>query len=181
AEYKLYLSWDFASASEFSALGYLLQEPEQVQALLKAKVGWGEKVAYSPDEMHQAIEELCTDYPELFALEDVSLQTGEKQLQLTNADSKHYELQARRFKRQRPLNSSFHISSFSSLSSRMKDDPELADFDQSAESKVVPFTDAEANSEQTIFSLPKCSQPETCIHNIFEELHFSDPGKAGRL
>src|SRR5699024_6421300 len=169
AEYKLYLSWDFASASEFSALGYLLQEPEQVQALLKAKVGWGEKVAYSPDEMHQAIEELCTDYPELFALEDVSLQTGEKQLQLTNADSKHYDLQARRFKRQRPLNTSFHISSFSSLSSRMKDDPDLPDYDQYAENKVVSFTETKANSEQTIFSFPKGPQPGTCIHNIIDE------------
>src|SRR5699024_7581676 len=181
AEYKLYLSWDFASASEFSALGYLLQDPGQVQAQLKAKMGWGEEVSCPPDKMHQSIEELCTNYTELFTLEDVSLQTDENQLQLPNADPEHYDLRARRFKRQRPLNTSFHISSFSSLSSRMKDDPDLPDYDQYAESNVVPFTDAEANSEQTIFSFPKGPQPGTCIHNIFEELDFSDPGKAGRL
>src|SRR5699024_4513705 len=181
AEYKLYLSWDFASASEFAALGYLLQDPGQVQAQLKAKMGWGEEVSCSPDKMHQSIEELCTNYPDLFALEEVSLQTDENQLQLTSADSEHYDLRARRFKRQRPLNTSFHISSFSSLSSRMKDDPDLPDYDQYAENKVVSFTETEANSEQTIFSFPKGPQPGTCIHNIFEELDFSAPGKAGRL
>src|SRR5699024_4850873 len=143
--------------------------------------GWGEEVSCSPDKMHQSIEELCTNYPDLFALEEVSLQTDENQLQLTSADSEHYDLRARRFKRQRPLNTSFHISSFSSLSSRMKDDPDLPDYDQYAENKVVSFTETEANSEQTIFSFPKGPQPGTCIHNIFEELDFSAPGTAGRF
>src|SRR5699024_10408425 len=100
---------------------------------------------------------------------------------LTSADSEHYDLRARSFKRQRPLNTSFHISCFSSLSSRMKDDPDLPDYDQYAENKVVPFTETEANSEQTIFSFPKGPQPGTCIHNIFEELDFSAPQKAGLL
>src|SRR5699024_5495396 len=122
----------------------------------------------SADEMHNAIGELCTNHPDLFSLAEETERADKNQLSLSGIDQQQPELQARAFNRNTPLSTTYHISSFSSLSSRMKDDPDLPDYDQYFGNEEDIFSDAAADDERSIFSFPKGPQPGTCIHNIFE-------------
>ncbi len=178
AEYALYLSWDFAKSTEFSPLGYLLQDPRQSISLLKNKVKLetDEEVQCSSDEFHTAIGELCEQHPDLFTLE-----YGKRSTEWSKSDNENnssQEHQVKQFGRPLPLSNSYQISSFSSLSSWMdEDDPDVPDYDQ-----FIYFEEPEEEvksarpEEQSMFTFPKGPQPGTCIHNIFEN-YFSKSGK----
>ncbi|WP_372637757.1 exodeoxyribonuclease V subunit beta [Fodinibius sp.] len=175
AEHCLYLTWMCANASEFSSLGYLLQDPEQVENLLKAKVGYGEKVEGSADEINRAIGNLCEEYPDLFTLQrepGMSGGGGEgEQLELLAKGPPSPVLRARSFERTDSLASRYRVSSFSSLSSWMDDDPDMPDYDQflAVDAGEGEMPTAE---ELTMFNFPKGPQPGTCLHHIFEEVDF---------
>jgi exodeoxyribonuclease V beta subunit len=174
AEHCLYLTWQFANASEYSALCYLLQDSLTSLDLLKAKVGDGDSIDWSGDEIHFAIEQLCEEHPELFMLEKSPESTESGQLQLPGLDEELPKSSVRSFNRQRPVTTSYQLSSFSSLSSWMKEeDPDLPDYDQFSDVTSVEPS-ASAKQEKDMFSFPKGPQPGTCIHHIFEEIEFSN-------
>jgi len=170
AEYCLYLSWDFAGDTQFSPLGYMLQDPDQAMALLKNKVGFGSNnnVDWSGDQLHQAIGELCKNHPHLFTLKD-GKEPDHNNKGIKDNDDHTKELEAMQFKRSLPLATSYHVSSFSSLSSWMEeDDPDVPDYDQ-----FMDYGNLEQETdEKNMFTFPKGPQPGTCIHNIFED-YFS--------
>jgi exodeoxyribonuclease V beta subunit len=174
AEHCLYLTWEFANASEYSALCYLLQDSSTSMDLLEAKVGDGTSIDWSGDEIHFAIERLCEEYPALFTLEKSLESTEGGQLQLPGLDEELPQTSVRSFNRERPVNTSYQVSSFSSLSSWMKEeDPDLPDYDQFSDVISVESSPS-ATQEQDMFSFPKGPQPGTCIHHIFEEIEFSN-------
>lgn len=175
AEHCLYLTWEFANASEFSSLGYLLQDPKQAEALLRSKVGDNGKVDWSGDKMHQTIERICNENPTLFILEREPATKGSNQQAFPGIDGESPEFQKRSFERATPLTTSYRISSFSSLSSWMEeDDPGVPDYDQFLDESEVGEEVLESD-RRTIFSFPKGPEPGTCIHNIFEN-YFSKSG-----
>ena len=174
AEHGLFLSWDYARASQFSALGYLLQDPRQALELLKAKVGYGDSVSWSADELHHRIAELCEQYPQHFTMEEIpDVDAGEQQeLGFGNESDRGPQLKPRSFERSTPLTTSYSLSSFSSLSSWTDDDdPDMPDYDQFL---AVDYGEDEIDSsKKSIFTFPKGPQPGTCIHHIFEEIDFA--------
>jgi exodeoxyribonuclease V beta subunit len=182
AEQSLFLSWDYAGASEFSSLGYLLQDSDQVFQLLKAKVGCGDSISWSADDMHNKIEILCEENPSLFTLEEVpDVETGKQQkLGFDDTPNELRELYARSFNRAEPLKTSYSLSSFSSLSSWMdEEDPNMPDYDQ-----FVTLEEPESyknQEKQSMFTFPKGPQPGTCLHHIFEEVDFSTLDKKDEI
>ncbi|HKK45425.1 MAG TPA: exodeoxyribonuclease V subunit beta, partial [Balneolaceae bacterium] len=170
AKQCLYLTWDYASSSEFSALGYLLQDPKDVENLLRDKFGDEKYQKPDGDSMHIAIEKLCRQHPHFFSMEYRDF-TGESDSDYN--DSRSQSLTVREFHRATPLKPSYRVSSFSSLTSWMDEDPDLPDYDQflGDEESTAPVTEKE--SEQSIFTFPKGPQPGTCIHKIFEEADFN--------
>ncbi|WP_176466275.1 exodeoxyribonuclease V subunit beta [Aliifodinibius salipaludis] len=177
AEHCLYLTWAFANDTEFSSLGYLLQDPEQAEAILQAKVDYGDSVDWSADEMHQSLEKLCREYDDLFTLEHSTKAEEHNQLQFNGLDNDQTEFKVRSFNRGLPLAGSYNVSSFSSLSSWMgEDDPDVPDYDQ-----FTDYGDYEVQEDQpekeTMFAFPKGPQPGTCIHNIFENYYSKSKDK----
>ncbi|NGP88014.1 exodeoxyribonuclease V subunit beta [Fodinibius halophilus] len=180
AQQCVYLTWQFANDAEFSSLGYLLQDPQQAEALLKKKVKYGPKVEWSGDQMHHKIEKLCTRHPQLFTLKQEPEVTQSPQLEFPGFDDTQPELKARSFDRNQPLTTSYRVSSFSSLTSIAgEDDPDMPDYDQYIDEPVVELP--QQQEEKNIFTFPKGPQPGTCIHNIFEDedTDFAQPGEAG--
>ncbi|MDZ7659107.1 exodeoxyribonuclease V subunit beta [Fodinibius sp.] len=176
AEYCLYISWEFARATQFSPFGYLLQDPEQAIALLKEKVGFGSNndIDWSGDELHQTIENLCDEHPHLFTLKDGKEVDYQK---ATDKEHQTKEAEAKHFKRSLPLATSYQVSSFSSLSSWMdEDDPDVPDYDQFMNYSDMEEQTTKKSVEKTMFTFPKGPQPGTCIHNIFEN-YFSKSGE----
>ena len=174
AEYCLYLSWDFSRDSEFSPLGYMLQDPDQAIALLKNKVGYGSKndVEWSGDELHQAIDNLCKEHPDLFTLKD-GKEGGRNNEETSDDGPQTKELELKQFERSLPIVTGYQVSSFSSLSSWMEeDDPDVPDYDQFMDYGELEEQTADQPDEKNIFTFPKGPQPGTCIHNIFEN-YFS--------
>ncbi|MDZ7680160.1 MAG: exodeoxyribonuclease V subunit beta [Fodinibius sp.] len=174
AEHGLFLSWNYAGASQFSSLGYLLQKPDQALQLLKAKVGYGDSVSWSADDMHENIEMLCEEHPELFTLEEIpNVEAGEQQeIGFASEEDTTPPLEARTFDRSTPLNNGYSLSSFSSLSSWMdEDDPDMPDYDQFI--TVDNMEEPSRAREQSMFTFPKGPQPGTCLHHIFEEIDFT--------
>ncbi|SHE32580.1 DNA helicase/exodeoxyribonuclease V, beta subunit [Fodinibius roseus] len=181
AEHCLYLTWAFANASEFSSLGYLLRDPEQVESLLKAKVSSGEKGdGVDDDEVGRAIGKLCEEYPDLFTLQKKpgTSGAGGEQLELLATGDPSPVFRARSFGRTDSLASRYRVSSFSSLSSWMDDDPDVPDYDQFLDGDAGE-TEAPAGGALTMFSFPKGPQPGTCLHHIFEEVNFVTLDQAG--
>ncbi|WP_138429799.1 exodeoxyribonuclease V subunit beta [Fodinibius saliphilus] len=182
AQQCLYLTWQFAKAAEFSSLGYLLQDLQQADALLKKKVKYGPKVEWSGDQMHHRIEKLCTRYPQLFTLKQEPEVTESPQLEFPGLDNAKPRLKARTFDRDRPLTTSYRVSSFSSLTSiTEEDDPDMPDYDQYIDEPAA--APEQENEEKNIFTFPKGPQPGTCIHNIFEDedTDFARPQEAGAV
>ncbi|GAA5520935.1 exodeoxyribonuclease V subunit beta [Aliifodinibius salicampi] len=176
AEHCLYLTWEFAKASEFSSLGYLLQDPGQPEALLREKVGFDESVDWSGDAMHEAIEDICDEYPNLFTLKREPKQSKNNQLEFPGITDEKPEYHIRSFERTTPLRTSYQVSSFSSLSSWMEEeDPNVPDYDQFMDYEELDERTIQKAEKQTIFTFPKGPQPGTCIHNIFEN-YFSKDG-----
>lgn len=178
AKQRLYLSWDYATSSEFSALGYLLQDPQEVEELLRRKFGDEKYKKPSGDVMHQAIEDLCSQHSELFSMQSREY-TGEPDSD-NGEESQSTVLQARQFNRDKPITPSYSVSSFSSLTSRMEEDPDLPDYDQFT---VInePSESNVAEQERTIFNFPRGPQPGTCIHKMFEEIEFGDLSETDEL
>ena len=97
--------------------------------------------------------------------------SADQPLEPVNCESEK-KLQEKKFNRVIPIEASYSISSFSSLSSWMKDDdPDMPDYDQFLD-KTITGVVAE-DQEKSMFGFPKGPQPGTCIHHIFEEIEFS--------
>lgn len=174
-----YLTWTYASKSEFSPLGYLLMNPQQVfdgmeQTISRKYRAMGSQVF--EDKMQQLSEE----YPKLFSMQSGSHQGDSTQLELLNVTGIP-RLKARQFHRTTPMKPSYRVSSFSSLSSWMDDDPDLPDYDQFLTEGKAIDDDSEPASKKTIFTFPKGPQPGTCIHKIFEDMDFGDMDGAQTL
>ena len=178
AECRLYLTWQFAKSSELSALGYLLQDAEQAEALLKAKVGHDRKVDFSGDEMHDAIGAICRNHPDLFMLASKAQQSGSEQLAFPGIEDTVPHLQAPVFGRSTKLKNSYRLSSFSSLSSWMHDEPDMPDYDQYLQEANSPSMEEHSPENRSMFTFPKGPQPGTCVHHIFEEINFATLEKA---
>jgi exodeoxyribonuclease V beta subunit len=148
--------------------------------LLRSKVGFDESVDWSGDQMHNAIENICNEYPDLFTLEREPDQSESQQLEFPGIIDEIPDFRARAFERDTPLRKSYQVSSFSSLSSWMEEeDPDVPDYDQyldykESDQRIVQDDD----EEQTMFSFPKGPQPGTCIHNIFENYFSKSRDKA---
>lgn len=179
AEQCCYLTWIYASKSEFSPLGYLFQDPEKVFKQIRETISDKYKSA-GGNEIDQRITELCEQYPELFTLITQTETSGDKQLDLLNSQET-VELAKRDFHRSTPLKLSYGVASFSSLSSWMEEDnPDMPDYDQFLTGSRAIEEDNEM-PELSIFGFPKGPEPGTCIHKIFEEIDFRDPAKDEEL
>ena len=164
----LYLSWSYADYSEFSALGYLFQKPKEVEASLAQKLGDDTYNKQDGANIEEAINKICDEYPQLFTSES-DYKNISSQLLLSD-DRAEANSEAREFLR-KSVESGFKISSFSSLSSRLNDDPDIPDYDQFLN---ISFQE-ESVAKKSIFTFPRGPQPGTCIHKIFEEIDFQNP------
>ncbi len=173
----LYLTWQFASASQLSSLGYLLQDSQTAESQLKDKVKYGDVEDWSRDDFHEAIGQLCEEHSDLFTLEKTPENSEDSQLELSRGDHTAADFESRIFERPTPLEVSYNISSFSSLTSWMDDDPDMPDYDQFLDQPDIVEVAGE-DDPQTMFTFPKGPQPGTCIHHIFENIDFTDLGDA---
>jgi exodeoxyribonuclease V beta subunit len=168
-----YLTWVYAGKSEFSPLAYLFFDPETVFKSLKQTIS--EK--YQPigsQQIDEGISKLCESHPRLFSVSS-DLDSADPQLGF-EMEPKPL-LTSRAFTRSTPLKPSYKVSSFSSLSSWMEEDPDMPDYDQFLDEPHPGMEDA-TNGEMTMFSFPKGPQPGTCIHKIFEDVDFRSLGDA---
>ena len=179
AKHCCHLSWAYANKSELSPLGYLVLNSDRTLNLLTETISDSYN-AIGQEPFEQAITKLCESQPELFTDQSpASKKESEQQLEMMNFDDDP-QLQSREFDRMTPIESSYAISSFSSLSNWMEeDDPDLPDYDQFLD--VVTTDDAAKDQEMSMFSFPKGPQPGTCIHKIFEEIDFADLSNADEL
>jgi len=168
AEQCCYLTWVYASSSEFSALGYLLQDSDDVENLLWGKFGDEKYRKPEGDSMHIAIEKLCSQHPRFFSMEYRDF-TGKSDSD--KKDSRSQILTVREFDRATPLKPSYRVSSFSSLTSWMEEDPDMPDYGQYLDNMYRE--DEIRKQEMSMFTFPKGPQPGTCIHKIFEEADFN--------
>jgi exodeoxyribonuclease V beta subunit len=174
AEQCCYLTWIYAGKSEFSPLGYLFQDSETVFERIQETISDKYNAAGSK-EIDRRIKELCDQYPGLFTMIDNTKILEEEQPDsLKNKET--LQLEKRDFHRPTPLNPSYSVSSFSSLSSWMDDDdPNMPDYDQFMDYSGYEFEPVQEGKEKTMFTFPRGPQPGTCIHNIFEN-YFSNSG-----
>ncbi len=168
AKHCCYLTWVYAGKSEFSPLAYLFLEPETVFESLKQTISKSYK-SLGSQEIDEGIEEICSSDSRLFT---VSSGSDGSERQLGFEMIKKPTLTRRSFARSTPLRPSYKVSSFSSLSSWMEDDPDMPDYDQFLD-EVRIETDV-TDDEMTMFNFPKGPQPGTCIHKIFEDVDFRD-------
>ena len=163
----LYIPWGYADNSEFSALGYLFQDPEQTIESLKKKLGDGKYEAPDGSQIESEIRDFCADHSNLCT---TGLEVKGESPQLPFGDNGVKKSAAKTFKRM-SVDPQTVISSFSSLISS-KDDVEAHDYDQftfHSESREITY------SSKSIFTFPRGPQPGTCIHRIYEEIDFGDP------
>lgn len=179
AEQCCYLTWTYASKSEFSPLGYLLLDSEtafeQINQTITKKYG-----ALGSEQFNNKIEKLCEEHPQLFTLDSGRVPSGSQQLELLGAEQEP-SLSSRSFNRSTPLEPSYRVSSFSSLTSWMEEDPDLPDYDQFLSGEQLQYPESPKNGERTMFSFPKGPQPGTCIHKIFEEIDFQNPADSNEV
>ncbi len=180
AQCALYISAGFANDTEYSSLGYLLQDPEQAEKLLKDKLKIGESADWTPEDMHHRVGELCESNPALFSLCEKPVDAGKQQLELLSGEEDR-SLHRRSFTRATPLETSYTLSSFSSLSSWMKGDPDEPDYDQYLEMGTAEPVTGRPEKDLSMFTFPKGPDPGTCIHHIFEEIQFSQLANAGSV
>ena len=166
-----YLTWAYAPKSEFSALGYLLSDPKQALKNLKQTITEKYQAA-GAKLMDQSIMRLCDDYPKLFMMTQES-QFESQQLELLNGNEQS-KLAARLFRGREPIEPGYHVSSFSSLTSWMDEDPDIPDYDQYMDGATRETISQPKNEEMTMFTFPRGPQPGTCIHKIFEDTDFSN-------
>lgn len=171
AEQCCYLTWAYASKSEFSPLGYLFQDAEKVFSLMKETISKSYK-AIGSGTFDKRMQQLCQDHPQLFAIQADPKPAGSQQLDLLSMNGAP-SLTHRTFDRPVPIESSYQVSSFSSLTSWMEEDPDMPDYDQFTEIAEPVPSDIE-EQELTIFNFPRGPQPGTCIHTMFEEIDFGD-------
>lgn len=176
AQHRLYLSWVFAKESEFSAMGYLLQDPEISESILKAKVEYGDEPDWSVVNYDNRLDALCKNNPELFKLQ--SDEESSETAKSSDDETEQETLQYAQFERNTPLSPSYSISSFSSLTTYMDMDPDIPDYDQFLEPEKQITGSGE---ELTMFTFPKGPEPGTCIHNIFEKMDFAAAGQCDDL
>jgi exodeoxyribonuclease V beta subunit len=179
AKHCCHLSWAYANKSELSPLGYLLLNSDRMLDLLTETISQNyNAIGHEPFE--DAIAKLCEQNSELFTDQaPASKKEKEQQLEMMNFGDEP-QLHPREFDRMTPIESSYAISSFSSLSSWMEeDDPDLPDYDQFLDTEE--YDKGTIEEEPTIFNFPKGPQPGTCIHKIFEEVDFKDPGKSNEI
>lgn len=172
AEQCCYLTWTYAKKSEFSPLGYLFLEPEETFQLMQETIS-DSYSAIGQQAFEKKIEEFCEHWSHLFTVKKSAAPTGGTQPDLFG-DEEKAKLSRRKFQRSTPLKPSYRVSSFSSLTSLMEDDPDSPDYDQflGEEQKKPQIMEPK---EKNIFAFPKGPQPGTCIHNIFEEIDFGAP------
>jgi exodeoxyribonuclease V beta subunit len=173
AEQRCYLGWCYAKKSEFSPLGYLLYGGQTSAAALQQTISDKYK-SLGAETAEQSMEELCRSHPNLFS---DRIEGGQTDSQLNFDEALDVPLlKTRRFNRKGSLESSYRISSFSSLTSVMDDhDPDIPDYDQFLpvyEKQGAP--EESDDQEMTMFTFPKGPQPGTCIHKIFEDIYFRD-------
>lgn len=168
AELCCYMSWTYANKTEFSPLACLFMGQERVFDLLEQTIS-GSYKAQGGTEVYKKIQLLCENKPEIFSMKKES-PSGD-QLDLLNGVGRS-SFSCRSFERPTPLSPSYRISSFSSLTSWMDEDPDVPDYDQYLD--IAYREESRQGDEMTIFTFPKGPQPGTCIHKIFEEINFSD-------
>lgn len=172
AEQRCYLTWVYAGKSEFSPLGYLLQDSDVVLKHLRQTIS--KKYSSKGAEIfNNEIERLCNQYSALFTISTDEQKKGGKQLDLLSSD-KPPKLSNQTFRRATPLELDYHISSFSSLTSWMEEDPDMPDYDQFLNASDE-IDSAQEQEERSIFTFPRGPEPGTCIHKIFEEVDFQNP------
>ncbi len=173
AEQCCYLTWTYAKKSEFSPLGYLLLDPEKVFEEMKQTISDSYN-AIGRQPFEKKIEALCDNHSKLFTIQESQPPSGSKQSDLFDKGDTP-TLSRRHFKRSTPLKPSYQVSSFSSLTSYMKEDPDMPDYDQFLGDEQFIEPETTDRQERNIFTFPKGPQPGTCIHHIFEEIDFRDP------
>jgi len=168
-----YLTWAYAQKSEFSALGYLFLGYEVCTDLLEQTIRKKYK-SIGKESFDQAIQQLCDSYSHLFTMEYGS-RVENQQLELLDIEEQP-KLKSRTFRGRIPIEPSYHVSSFSSLTSWMGDDPYIPDYDQYLDDTTRGAVTNSDFQELNMFTFPKGPQPGTCIHKIFEDTDFSDVG-----
>ncbi len=177
SEHCCYLSWAYAKKSEFSPLGYLLNDPEKCENLLKEAVQESYN-AVGSQQFKEKIQQLCDQHPSLFTMDIQPLPDSlNKQSDLFNAKN-DISLSSGTFERATPITTGYEVSSFSSLSSWMdEDDPDVPDYDQFMDYGDIEEQATKQPVEKTMFTFPKGPQPGTCIHNIFENYYSKSEDK----
>ena len=167
AEHCCYISATYATKTEFSPLGYLFLEEKTLERLELAIHSKYQKMGGQP--LMQAIERLAAKHPDLFSLQSPG---GQQELGFSGAETVP-TLQAASFRRGTPLAPQAPVSSFSALTSWMKEGQDGRDYDALPDFSFGAPKTVE-DQDRNIFSFPKGPQPGNCIHSIFEELDFGD-------
>jgi exodeoxyribonuclease V beta subunit len=161
----------YAQKTEFSPLGYLFLGSDKVLNLMKETISDSYNAVGDVD-IEETIQRLCEEHPQLFMMQTKPRSSANQQLDFMDMEAKP-PLNNRTFSRSIPVEPGYQVSSFSSLTSWMEEDPDMPDYDQFLIESDLPEPDA-SDGEPTIFNFPRGPQPGTCIHKIFEEIDFND-------
>src|SRR5699024_5855681 len=172
AKQQCNLYWTASALSEFSPLGYLLLGADTVMDQMRKRL---KLASVNKDIDDGAFEEAIT------ALKNetegfVSFERWEEPI-ITSSNGENTgkvsELKARTFNNRRQLLSR-QISSFSSLMKGSNDNHNIHESDYDAFIEAKRDLTAQKNVEVNIYNFPKEPVPGTCVHQIFEQLDFSN-------
>ncbi len=165
---RCYLIWGRFNEAETSAPAYLLHQPEDADPTA-LRGATSEKFQGMNDSAVRAeLNALCEIAPSSIAVDDLPEDAGEV---YRLEGEEQIQLQSRKFSGQ--IDSSWRISSFSSLVSRSVYSPELADYDALSSAEVQPVEQI-TEEPAGIFRFPRGARSGIFLHKVFEELDFAE-------
>lgn len=178
AKYQCYLAWGRFNKAGTSALAYLFHKPDTWNKDSTLSDLEGHVITLSDNDMLEALNKLS------------SLSNGT--IEVTDYKEKpaaHYKPRPEKIEKlisrtfQGTIPEGKHLSSFSSLIYKRHAVAELRDIEESyalKEPVSQGLEEVKAVEKKNIFSFPKGAAPGTFLHNILEQLDFSEKDKQSK-
>lgn len=169
---RCYLVWGRFNEAETSAPAYLLHQPKDTDPKALRGATSQRFQGMNDSAVRADLNALCEIASNSITVDGLPEDAGE--VYRPEREEK-IQLKSKTFDGQ--IDSSWRISSFSSLVSRSSYSPELADYDalSSLEEENVEQSGAEIASEPAgIFLFPRGARSGTFLHKLFEEIDFAN-------
>lgn len=170
AKYKCVINWLFADNSAHSPLGYLLLGKDESFKSMDDTIFSEQKYEENESLFRAAIADLAAHE----AISAPAVDETETETPAVSERGEIVEMVAETFSRSRPLPGGAGMTSFSSLVRS-----EHADFEADYRRYYDEFyeqqePDIPESPSRSVFSFPRGPDPGTAIHQIFENIDFSD-------